>query len=94
MAKRSCRRSVDENRIHDKAVKMRKMTDQQLVDYVENRVAKAYSEGMNKGKAKASAHNGKGAKEFIAHIQMSKISGIGAVTINKLVKVAEENGYL
>ncbi len=94
MAKRSCRRSVDENRIHDKAVKMRKMTDQQLVDYVENRVAKAHSEGVNKGKARAFAQNGKGAKEFIAYLQMSKIPGIGAVTINKLVKVAEENGYL
>lgn len=28
--KRSCRRTVNENRIHDKAVKMRKMTDVQL----------------------------------------------------------------
>lgn len=94
MAKRNCRRSVDENRIHEKAVKMRKMTDQQLVRYVEDRVAKAHSEGFNKGKAKASVQRGKGAKEFIAHLQMAKIPGIGAVTINKILKVAEENGYL
>ena len=53
MAKRSCRRTVDENRIHDKAVKMRKMTDEQLVHYVEDRVDKARSEGFNEGKAKA-----------------------------------------
>ena len=26
---RSCRRTEDENKIHDKAVKMRKMTDEQ-----------------------------------------------------------------
>ena len=45
--KRSCRRSVNENAIHDKAVKLRKMTDEQLVHYVEDRVAKAYSEGSN-----------------------------------------------
>ena len=32
---RSCRRTEDENKIHDKAVKMRKMTDEQLVHYVE-----------------------------------------------------------
>ena len=48
--KRSCRRTEDENKIHDKAVKMRKMTDEQLVHYVEDRVAKAYSEGYNDGK--------------------------------------------
>ena len=37
---------------------------------------------------------GEGAKEFIAFLQLNKIPGIGAVTINKLIKVAEENGYL
>ena len=31
MAKRSCRRTTDENAIHNKAVKIRKMTDEQLV---------------------------------------------------------------
>ena len=35
---RSCRRTVVEDKIHDKAVKMRKMTDEQLVHYVEDRV--------------------------------------------------------
>ena len=52
--KRSCRRTFDENIIHEKAVKMRKMTDAQLVHYVEDRVEKARSEGFNQGKAKAS----------------------------------------
>ena len=50
MAKRrSCRRTVDEDKIHEKAVKMRKMTDEQLVHYVEDRVEKARSEGFSKG---------------------------------------------
>ena len=78
MAKRSCRRTTDENLIHKKAVEMRKKTDEQLVHYVEDRVPKT----------------GEGAKEFIAFLQLNKIPGIGAVTINKLIKVAEENGYL
>lgn len=43
--KRSCRRTEDENRIHEKAVKWRKMIDEQLVHYVEDRVEKARSEG-------------------------------------------------
>ena len=34
------------------------------------------------------------AKEFIILLQQNRIPGIGAVTINKLVKVAGEHGYL
>lgn len=41
---------------------MRKMTDEQLVHYVEDRVEKARSEGFNSGKK--SAGNGKNTKEF------------------------------
>lgn len=52
--KRNCRRTMDESMIHEKAVKMRKMTDEQLVHYVEDRVEKARSEGFNQGKTKAS----------------------------------------
>ena len=40
MGKKSCRRTTDESIIHEKAVKMRKMTDEQLVHYVEDRVEK------------------------------------------------------
>ena len=56
MAKRSCRRTTDENAIHNKAVKIRKMTDEQLVHYVEDRVEKARSEGFNCGKTQAPKH--------------------------------------
>ena len=38
------------NKITEKAAKMRTMTDEELVAYVENRVKKAYSEGFNKGR--------------------------------------------
>lgn len=33
-SKRNCRRTEDEVRIHEKAVKMRKMTDVQLADFM------------------------------------------------------------
>ena len=90
--KRTCRRTEDEVRIHEKAVKMRKMTDEQLVHYVEDRLEKARSEGFNSGKK--AAGNGKNTKEFLAELQTSKIPGIGIVTINKLLKVATEHGYI
>lgn len=87
------RRTTDETIIHKKAVKMRHMTDEQLVHYVEDRVEKARSEGFNEGKKKA--HNGeKNVEKFLATIKLSKIPGIGAVTISKLLKVAEANGYM
>ena len=83
-SKRNCRRTEDEVRIHEKAVKMRKMTDEQLVHYVEDRVEKARSD----------SGSGKGTREFLEELQTSKIAGIGAVTINKLLKVATEHGYI
>ena len=88
-SKRNCRRTEDEVRIHERAVKMRKMTDEQLVHYVEDRVEKARSEGFNSG-----VSNGRNTKEFLSELQTSKIPGIGAVTINKLLKVATEHGYI
>lgn len=78
--KRSCRRTADEDRIHDMAVRWRKMTDEQLVHYVEDRIAKAESEGYNRGKKEAPA--GKGIEEFIAEI--SNIKGVGVATVNKI----------
>ena len=51
--KRRCRRTESENIIHEKAVKMRKMTDEQLVHYVDDRVEKARSEGFHQGRRKA-----------------------------------------
>ena len=88
MAKRSCRRTTDENLIHKKAVEMRKKTDEQLVHYVEDRVEKARSEGFNCGKASV-PKTGEGAKEFIAFLQLNKIPGIGAVAkyMNVLMKL-------
>ena len=91
-SKRNCRRTEDEVRIHEKAVKMRKMTDEQLVHYVEDRVEKARSEGFNSGRKLVG--NRKNTKEFLAELQTSKIPGIVAVTINKLLKVATEHGYI
>lgn len=38
------------NKIAEKANKIRAMSDNELVAYVEERVKKAYSEGFNKGR--------------------------------------------
>lgn len=54
--KRSCRRTVDEDKIHEKAVKIRKMTDEQLVHYVEDRVEKREVKDLIREKHKADQH--------------------------------------
>ena len=82
---RSCRRTEDENKIHDKAVKMRKMTDEQLVHYVEDRVEKARSEGFNQGKKSAPTIDTDKILEKIGTIK-----GIGAVKLQEINVILEQ----
>lgn len=89
--KRNCRRTVDENKIHEKAVKMRKMTDEQLVHYVEDRVEKARSEGYNKGVGKRG--NILPTEEFLKKI--GEIKGVGEKTLEKIRELLlEQSVYL
>lgn len=89
MKRRNCRRTENEVKIHEKAVKMRKMTDEQLVHYVEDRVEKARSEGRNEVKKRNRV------KEFLEKISVpGTIPGVGASTVDKLKKFAEVGGYL
>lgn len=87
MAKRRRgRRTVDEDRIHEKAVKIRKMTDEQLVNYVEDRVAKAKSEGINFGKASSMcAAPNIDIAEIVAEIGLVK--GIGATKLQSIERI-------
>lgn len=103
--KRSCRRDQNEAAIHAKAVKLRKMTDQQLVEYIEDRAEKARSEGFNKGKEKGYdvgyLAGGKEISEALEPIsrvaeflEKVNVQGVGKATIEKLKKAAKEGGYL
>lgn len=93
MAKRkSCRRTADENRIHEKAVKMRKMTDEQLVHYVHDRVEKARSEGFNQGRKQTA-----GIKISVQSIieDIGGIKGIGETKLREISRVLRKHleGY-
>lgn len=98
MAKRrSCRRTAQEDMYHERAVKIRKMTDEQLCTYIDDKVKEAYEKGLAGNKQAGPAEEKPAVKtvgEFISAITVAKIPGIGAVTINKLLKVATENGYI
>lgn len=79
---------MNENRIHDKAVKMRKMTDVQLVHYVEDRVEKARSEGFNQGKGQKRAVIQLSAVDFVEEI--GRIKGIGTTTMTKIRELLDK----
>ncbi len=79
---------MDEDKIHDKAVKMRKMTDEQLVHYVEDRVAKARSEGFGEGKllARAEIMSKRLPIDEILN-EINDIKGIGCVKLEKIRRI-------
>ena len=80
MAKKiSCRRTEEENRIHEKAVKLRKMTDEQLVKHVENQEAKTKESGPD-------------ISSFVE--ELSSLRGVGAATVSKIRAYAVERGYV
>lgn len=82
--KRSCRRTAGENALHEQAVRMRKMTDEQLVHYVEDRVEKAMSEGFKQGKEQAPEFKSADIEKIIGEI--GDIRGVG---VAKLAAIRE-----
>lgn len=87
--KRSCRRTETENKVHDEAVKLRKMTDEQLVGCINETVEKAEKAGFERGKRSG---GGKSIGEFVKEI--SELRGIGQATVSKIKAYAEESGYM
>lgn len=86
--KRRCRRTIDEKHIHEKAVKMRKMTDEQLVEYVENRVEKAKKEGVNQGKALSKPTPKINIRAIVEEI--GNVKGIGATKLQDIKEILEK----
>lgn len=79
MKKRNCRMTDSEKEIHDRAVKIRKMTDEQLCRYIDELSAAPPTDDKNIGR-------------FLALISQTK--GIGAVTERKLYALAKEEGFI
>ena len=77
--KRNCRRTPDELRQHEIAVKVRKMTDQQLCEYIDGLSASLPS--VEDFLRRLDELSGTG-------------NGIGRVTVNKLRRIAIKEGFL
>ena len=95
MAKRrSCRRTAEENQWHEKAVKIRKMTDEQIIRFVEGEAQQKYDEGYREGLL--AGRQGKKKERTVGEFldKALGMKGTGEVTINKMKRMAEENGYI
>ena len=86
--KRNCRRTPEEVSIHDEAVKLRKMTDAQLVEKV--RSASAAASKM----PAAQVSSTKRVAEFLEAFANANIPGVGKITLKKMNTFAKDNGYL
>lgn len=98
--KRSCRRSAEEDRQHDIAVSVRKMTDRQICDHLEKVKKDAWNRGHEAGYREGYDAAGReankadeGVRGFLKAIQLAQIKGVGVATISKLMVYAEEHGY-
>lgn len=85
---------------HDKAVKLRHMTDEQLVQYINDQQGSAYERGLKTHDEIENTSEGCFKQEVIEGfiLQLSSMSntgnGLGPATVAKLRKFAREEGYI
>lgn len=83
MKKRNCRMTAAEREQHERATKIRKMTDQQLCEYIDGLTDNA--EQIHPASIRRQA-----VEDFISSIHPG--NGIGQATIAKLREFAKANG--
>ena len=98
MAKRNCRRTDTEREIHEQAVSLRKLTDEQLVQKFKRTQNKSTTEkeltdAYNRGNLDGSKAGYKLFREEFL-LEAGDIKGIGAATLDKLKRVIESMNKL
>ena len=84
--KRNCRRTSEEIAIHEEAVKLRKMTDEQLV-----MAFRASHRGTTEKNIEKNAY---GVKTLIDGLSRGDCKGIKGATVYKITEYAKEMGVL
>lgn len=79
MKKRNCRMTNEEKAVHEFAVKIRKMTDKQLYDFV---------------KSSNECEKSKDLYTFIDGLETQSGNGIGPATVRKIKEYAIKEGYI
>lgn len=96
MKKRNCRMTAEERDLHEQAVRLRKMTDQQLADHMNHVREAAYAAGYTEAETQATASpaTGKTLGEFIEELASGRCKGVKSATAYKIEEFAREAGYI
>lgn len=77
MKKKNCRRTDEERTMHDRAIKIRKMTDEQICAFIDSTYGVGMEEGMKlaDGSAIAAKNKERGARLFVKFLEGRAGSG-------------------
>lgn len=94
MKKRNCRMTEEEKAMHDRAVKIKKMTDAQICDFIDRTYGKGMEEGTKLAQVQqtpAPEDTANQAEKFISYLESRTGSGnrIGHGTILQLKRELE-----
>lgn len=98
--KRKCRYTTEELAIHEEAVKLRKMTDRQLVELLNRQRADTETVAERPTASAASLEEDKarkdtsGVKKLLHELAEGKCKGIKGATVYKITEFATELGLL
>lgn len=96
MKKRSCRMTKEERDWHEQAVRIRKMTDQQLVDHIKHIQQDAYAAGYSEAEVAPTEpqSTGKTLGAFIEDLASGRCKGVKNATVFKIEEFARAEGYI
>ena len=96
MKKRRCLMTAGERDLHEQAIRVRKMTDKQLVDHLQHIRDDAYAAGYSDAQADpiAPQSTGKTLGAFIEDLVSGRCKGVKSATAFKIVEFARTEGYI
>lgn len=96
MKKRKCRMTAGERDLHEQVIRVRKMTDQQLVDHLQHIRDDAYAAGYAEAEAQATSSptSEKTLTGFIEELSNGRCKGVKSATAFKIEEFARTAGYI
>lgn len=94
MKKRKCRMTAGERDLHEQAIRVRKMTDQQLVDHLQHIRDDAYAAGYAEAQTTSSPTSEKTLTGFIEELSNGRCKGVKSATAFKIEEFARTAGYI
>ena len=82
----------EEKNVHERAVKLRKMTDDKLVEHIDHIREEAYNTGYSEAEAQRASTPAPG--KTLPQLLAGECKGIKSATAYKIAEFAREQGYL